>query len=386
MFTLLTVLILAFLIIYPYTLYPLILKLFVTARQHIENTNFTEREPPSLSIAFLICVFNGEEIIEKKINNILNLSGYKDDCHIYIVSDHSSDKTDQIVSNLCNDRIRLIRCPSRYGKTKAENYALNYISSDIIIFSDATTMFDDNLLAHILPHFSNPRVGCVSTTDKIYTSYSENISKPSQEGIYVKYEMLLRKLETQLDVLTGASGSGYACRRTLAVEIPQHLTRDLFVPLYAYQNGMISVSDEMAICYIYTKSDYTHEITRKIRTFTNGIDTLMYMKNLLNPFKFGLFAYCLVSHKLLRWFGGILMILLYIASLLGSGNIYIAGFFSVQTMVHLYSFFRYKGILEHACGYCDTIYYFVVTNIATLIAWHNHIRNIHFAVWEPTKR
>ena len=385
-FVMVVMLLLIVLILYPYLIYPIILKLLNVFRHGDFGVGTQLESAPALGVSFLICVYNGESLIEKKINNILSLDNYQDSYNIYIISDCSTDKTDEIVKNYPHPSVRLIRCPERYGKTRAENYALSHVSSDILIFSDTSTLFNSDLLIHVLPHFKNPKIGCVSTCDRIVCASQGTSMTTSREGLYVKYEMLLRKLETRLGVLTGASGSCFACRKQLAIDIPSHLTRDLHVPLYCYQHNMIAVSEDKAVCQVPTKNDLRSEISRKIRTFTNGIDTLLYMKQLLNPFKYGLFAFCLLSHKYIRWLGGVLMGFLYGLSLINIDNSSIAIFFTLQTLLYVYCILRYFGRISVSCSLCDAVYFFVLVNFSAIVAWYNHFCGNSYAFWEPTQR
>jgi glycosyltransferase involved in cell wall biosynthesis len=385
-FAIITVFLIFILIIYPYVIYPAILAIMPVRKASIRDRPYDGRLMQNLSVTFLVCVYNGETYIEKKIQNILSLNGFQDNYTVFIVSDCSTDRTDEIVNKCANTSVRLIRCPERYGKTKAENYALQQVSSDIIIFTDASTLFDQNMMIHMLPHYADANVGCVSTCDSVICSSTLQKRGATHEGLYIRYEMLLRKLETKLGVLTGASGSGFSCRRSLAIQIPVHFTRDLHVPLYARELGFKSISEDNAKCLVFTKNEITNEVGRKIRTITNGIDTLFAMKHLLNPFKYGMFAFSLISHKLLRWSSGLLLAFLYLLCLFKSDHLIIGFIFICQTIMYIYCFLRYKGYKVLRCRICNAIYYFIVTNMCSLIAWYNHFRGNTYSVWEPTKR
>lgn len=369
-------------IVYPYIIYPIVLwvltKLSIKAEpQYIESS--VEK------VSFLICVYNGENHIQDKLDNIVSLDGFSDDYDIFIVSDGSTDRTNEIVSTYKHKSVKLVKTSGRIGKANAENYALKNIDNGIVIFSDISTLFKHDALHYLLDEFKDPRVGCVSTSDIIVSKFGDN--EGEHEGAYVKYEMLLRKFESKLGILAGASGSGYACRKELAIQIPGHFTRDLHVPLYAKMMGKNTVSSDNAKCYIVAQSDEVGEYYRKIRTFTGGIDTLLSMKTILNPFKYGLFTWSLISHKLLRWSGGIFMFLFYLVTCvyLNESILYI-GLFVLQSIFYLYSYWRFINNKRSNITIINLIYFFVITNVAALVAWKNHIVGTSFVTWKPTDR
>jgi len=334
------------------------------------------------SDAFLFVI----KILYSTLNNIINLDGYQDELAIIVVSDCSTDNTDNIVTKFPHNSIKLIRTPDRFGKTKAENYALKYIDADIIIFSDVTTLFKNDIIKNVLPHFQNRAIGCVSTSDVIVPIHGEITD--NQEGLYVKYEMFLRKLESNLGILTGASGSGYACRKELAIEIPTHLTRDLHIPLYGRQKKLYSISDSRAKCYIIEQKDIRLELNRKIRTFAGGIDTLLYMKKLLNPVKYGIFSWSLISHKLLRWMGGLFLLLLFPVSIILTFKHSMFGLIllTLQVVAYLYCYWRifYGDFISNK--YLNILFFFLLSNAAAAIAMMNCFMGKKYITWEPTKR
>lgn len=369
-------------ILYPYLIYPVIL----LAISHLKNGKKKDSSMliHSLKVTFLISVHNAENYIKAKLENILELDGFHRFYEIIVVSDLSTDRTDEIVLDMGHPSVRLIRSPSRIGKTNAENYALSYVTGDIIIFTDASTPFQKDSLVQLLKHFSNPKVGCVSTEDVILT---QNQSA-SEEGLYVKFEMWLRRMESELGILGGVSGSGYACRRELAINIPGHLTRDLHVPLFAREKGMLSLSEPCAKCYVLTQEDVVKEFQRKVRTFTGGIATMFYMLHVLNPLKYGGLAVSFINHKLIRWLGPFFLLLLFCTTaMLSLHSIFFAIFFYLQMVMYIYTFARFAGFIKlNKKSPLNMLFFFILTNIAACLSWLNYFFGKKFVVWEPTKR
>lgn len=371
-------------VIYPYLIYPLVLVTIRTVRGRRSLAEIKSGVAPS-NVTFIISVYNGEHHIGSKLSNLVHLRGFDETCRVIVVSDSSADSTDEIVQSFPHPSVRLLRATERRGKAEAENLALRHTDSDIIVFTDAATLLDVGALEAMLTHFGDARVGCVSTEDRIMTENTG--SQTSEEGIYVKYEMLLRHLESGLGVLAGASGSAYACRRSIALELPSHLTRDFHVPLEARKRGLLTLSEPRALCAISTQRSLGAEYARKVRTFTGGIDTLMYMKDLLNPFRYGLFSVALISHKLIRWLGPLFLACVFLLTgLRAPSSVDMAVLFISQVGVYGYCVLRAYARWGSGGRFADLLYFFVITNCAAVVAWYNHFRGRRFAVWQPTIR
>lgn len=370
-------------LIYPYTVYPVVLWHLSRSKSVEADSSDADRLP---SVAVVISVYNGEDYIGKKLDNLLSQNGFDQDCSIYVVSDGSTDETEEIVERYHHDQVYLIKTGGRVGKTRAENMALDRIETDIVLFTDASTIFEKNVLNNLRRCLAHPYVGCVSTVDKIY---GDDPTLTGQEGLYVRYEMLLRKLESDLGILVGASGSGYACKRELAKNIPAQLTRDMFTPLFARQRGLLSLSDADSICYVKTQPNPANEYVRKVRTIIGGYDTLWEMKGLMNPLKYGLFAFALVSHKLLRWLGGVFLIgIVVTTAILGfeENNWLFKGVFVIEVLFLVLSISKYLGWSKINNRYLNSLYYFVLANVAALHALYNSLAGKSVVTWEPTKR
>jgi len=341
-----------------------------------------EVECPEVSI--LIAAYNEEKNIYNKIENILSSNYPQNKLIIFVVSDASTDQTNKIVSNCGYDNVNLIISPKRQGKTICENLALKQISSELVVFTDASVMLEKNCIRNLARHFQfNEEVGCVSTYDK---SIESDTNKG--EGLYVKYEMAIRSFESKLCSLVGLSGSCYAARRQLCTELPGYVTRDFALPLIAMERGFISMDDPEAICYVKAIDDSKREFKRKVRTFTNGISTLIYKSNLLNIFRYRIFSFILWSHKVFRWLLPVFFVLLFLANcFLIVNNSFYKFFLFCQI------FFYFSALFGGICnsvnifGKFSKICHFVcMTNIASIIAWYHFLHGKKWATWEPTKR
>ena len=264
------------------------------------------RPAPSLEvtewpmITVVVPVYNEEGAIAATLDRILATDYPADRRHVLVISDASSDGTDAIVAAYGDRGVELVRLAKRSGKTAAENEAGRHLVGEIVVNMDATVVVPPDALRHLIAAFQDPTVGVASGRD---VSVGDRDQERNQgESGYVGYEMWVRRLETNCGTIVGASGCFFAIRRELFDSIfPEALSRDFASPLIAREAGFRSVSVEQAVCYVARTRSLRAEYRRKVRTMTRGLETLWYKRALLNPFRYGRFAFFLFAHKLLRW-------------------------------------------------------------------------------------
>ena len=219
---------------------------------------------------------------------------------VVVISDASSDGTDEIVRRYAARGVELVRQPERRGKTAAENAARAVLRGEIVVNTDASVRIHPDSIRHLIRAFTDPEVGVASSRDVSVDKMAaaSNVG----ESAYVGYEMGVRALETRVSGIVGASGSLFAIRSHLHREfLPETLSRDFAAALVARLNGYRSVSVAEAICYVPRGASLRQEYRRKVRTMARGLATLIYHRRLLNPLRYGAFAWMLASHKLARW-------------------------------------------------------------------------------------
>ena len=288
---------------YAYLLYPLALKLLVILRRKDaqgarETLGRPSNEWPPISIT--VPMFNEEAQAEELLDSLLALEYPADRTQIVVVSDASSDRTDQIVDRYADRGVELIRHPERVGKTEAENRAAEHLTGDIVVNTDASIRIRSDALKLLIAAFCGPRVGLASGRD-ISVSREHHKVNLGESG-YVGYEMWIRDLETAVSGIVGASGCFYAIRSDLhRIPVPDSLSRDFAAALKCEDFGYRAVSVPDAVCFVPRTASLHREYSRKVRTMTRGIETLVNNRHLLNPFRHGLFAWMLFSHKICRW-------------------------------------------------------------------------------------
>ena len=288
----------AALLLYTYVGYPALLWLVGRVRDLPVPAEVADEELPSVSIS--VPAYNEVAQIHELIESLLALDYPRDRLQILIVSDCSSDGTDDAVREYHDRGIELLRMPERGGKTRAENAAAEHLTGDIIVNTDASIRIDPGALKRLVAAFSDPSIGLASGRDRSVT----NVDAPANAGEagYVGYEMKVRDLETRVSGIIGASGCFYAIRAHLhRLPLPGALSRDFAAALHTREHGYRPVSVSEAACNVPRTPSLKKEYRRKVRTITRGMETLWHKRALLNPLRFGGFPWMLLSHKIFRW-------------------------------------------------------------------------------------
>jgi len=250
-------------------------------------------------VSIVIPAYNEEKQIGGAIEALLAQDYPQDRRQILILSDASSDRTDEIVREYSHKGVELLRMESRGGKTKAENASCAFLRGEIVVNTDASIRLLPGAVRHLVSGLRDPSVGVASGRD---VSIATQVSANSTEASYVGYEMWVRALESRCGGIVGASGSGYAIRKVLHVlPVRDDLSRDFSAALTARAHGYSATSVDRALCLVPRTSSLRIEYRRKVRTVARGMSTLYHQRNLLNISRNGLFAWKLISHKVCRW-------------------------------------------------------------------------------------
>jgi len=281
---------------YAYVIYPGALWLL---SRHRRARIVSQESLPLVTI--VLPVYNEEAQIGGAIDALLAQDYPRDRRQILVISDCSTDRTDELVREYEVHGVELCRMETRRGKTAAENSSVSRIRGEIVINTDASVRLHSEAVSRLVAAMGDPSVGVASTRD-VSVQPGALAGAGAAEAGYVGYEMLVRTLETRAGGIVGASGSGYAIRAHLhSHPVREDLSRDFSAALTARRHGLRAVSVENALCYVPRTASPSREYRRKVRTISRGMDTLAYNRELLNPVRHGLFAWKLHSHKLCRW-------------------------------------------------------------------------------------
>ncbi|HEV2748978.1 MAG TPA: glycosyltransferase [Gemmatimonadales bacterium] len=375
--------------LYSYLGYPALLKLLSLARPTARPAGRAgpERDLPFVSIT--IPVYNEAAVIADTLECVLGLDYPADRRQIVVVSDASTDGTDEIVARWASRGVELLRLPHRGGKTAAENAARARLVGDIVINTDASVRIHPQALRALVAALADRSVGVASGRDVSVDRLDGAANRG--ERTYVGYEMWVRDLETRVGGIVGASGCLYAIRAALHREaVPENLSRDFAAALIARRQGLRAVSVPEAVCYIPRSASLRQEYRRKVRTMARGLRTLWYMRALLNPARYGGFAWSLASHKLCRWLvpwslAGAVAALVALA--IGGESAWPAATLVAIGSVALIALVGWTWPDGRPLPRLVALpAYLVSGTIAALHAWVLALRGDRTAVWEPTRR
>jgi glycosyltransferase involved in cell wall biosynthesis len=366
-----------FFIFYAYLGYPILLMIVALFRNRP-----VRKGDIAPAVSFIITAYNEEKRIREKIENTLKQDYPRESMEILVASDCSDDRTDEIVRCFESSGVRLVRVEKRGGKEAAQKLAVDAAANEILVFSDVATILPPDGIRNIVKNFHDPTVGCVSSVDRIIGLGP----KSGGEGVYVRYEMFLRNLETRVGTLVGLSGSFFAARKEVCRNWAVDLQSDFHTLVNAVKLGLRGVSDSDSVGYYKNISDEAREFERKVRTVLRGINVLMASLPAMNPFRYGLFSWQLLSHKLCRWLVPFAMILAFISN----------AFLAFGAPVYRYAFLLQLGFYLIAFAKLPSLFgrhyalripsFFVLVNLSILYAWYRYVRGQRMVSWVPSER
>ncbi len=370
--------------LYTYLGYPALLSLI--GRLHPSRIIRDEpAEWPMVSIT--VPVYNEEAQVRELIASLLAIDYPRDRLQILLVSDASSDGTDEIAREYADRGIELLRMPERGGKTKAENAAAERLRGEIVVNTDASIRIRPEALKRLIAVFQDPEVGLASGRD-VSVAPGQETGNTSESG-YVGYEMAIRDLETRVGGIIGASGCFYAIRPKLhRIPLPESLSRDFASALHTRENGFRPVSVPDALCLVPRTTSLEREYRRKVRTITRGMETLWHKRALLNPFRYGGFAIRLFSHKICRWALPWAGIAAWIATgVLAPGRPWALGLFLAGVLIFLLAGLGWwMARRGNGRSPLTALAFVVAGNLAAAHAFLRVLKGDRMPMWEPTRR
>ncbi|MGH7491968.1 MAG: glycosyltransferase family 2 protein [bacterium] len=369
------------LILWVYAGYPLLLY-FLNRMRPPRRVRAGEIEPV---VTLMVSAYNEAAVIRKKIENSLALDYPRHLLDLLVVSDGSSDDTDQIVREYETQGVRLLRMHERGGKTTGLNAAVPRAYGEIIVFSDANAMYDRRVVRNLVRNFADPQVGCV-TGESRYNLEGATDSTQS-ENLYWRYELALKKMETNAGSLVGGDGAIYAVRKKLyRPMLPSDLS-DFVNPMQVTLQGYRNVYEPEAFSYENGADTFAQEFRRKVRIVSRAWRGLGRVAGVLNPFRFGFFTVQVLSHKLLRWLVPIFMIGALIANLFLWQESVMYGFMAgAQGLFYVLALAGWAQAQRVAIPKIFYVpYYFCLINYASLLGILSYYRGQTFTMWQTVR-
>jgi cellulose synthase/poly-beta-1,6-N-acetylglucosamine synthase-like glycosyltransferase len=365
---------------YTYLGYPLLVFAVSAVRRRT-----TQRAPYEPTVSVIITAYNEERDLPAKIANTLELDYPLEKLELIVASDSSTDRTDDIVREFANRGVRLWRQPERLGKTAAQNAAVEIATGDVILFSDATTFYRPDVLRVMMPNFADSSVGCVAGR-LIYVDDEESATGKGAKS-YWNYETFLRRHESQAGSLIGASGCLYAVRRTAYVPMYPEACSDFLIATKMVEQGLRVVFEPNAVCTEETNRQSARELRMRVRVITQTITDLWRHRGMMNPFRSGFFAVQLFSHKVLRYCVPFWLLLMLAVSIALAP---VSRWFAIVAAVQILFYgMALLGYLFDRAGVRVLILhlpqYFVLANLASLIACYKFLSGERYARWEPMR-
>jgi cellulose synthase/poly-beta-1,6-N-acetylglucosamine synthase-like glycosyltransferase len=365
---------------YTYAGYPLLLVVVSRLRpRNVRRADFT----PTVSV--IITAYNEERDLRAKLENTLALDYPPDKLEIIVASDCSTDRTDEIAREYAGRGVRLHRQPERSGKTAAQNAAVELARGEIILFSDATTLYKPDVLRVMMPNFADPTVGCVAGR-LIYVDPAESsIGRGARS--YWGYETLLKERESRIVSLIGVSGCLYAVRRSAYVPLYNEACSDFIIATKMVEQGLRAIYEPNAVCTEETNRRADKEMRMRVRVITQTFTDLWRHRAMMNPWRSGFYAIQLISHKVMRYLVPFFLTMIFLSSaLIASRSWFYAAAFAGQ--IFFYAIAAAGWALERMGVHNRWLalpQYFVLANLASVIALYKFLSGERYARWEPIR-
>lgn len=365
---------------YVYFLYPLL----ASALASVVRRDVRRSRGYQPSVTVLIAAYNEEKSIAAKIDNVLTLDYPPELLDVIVVSDASTDGTDEVVRGYGSPRVRLLRIEGRRGKTACQNIAVTQATGEVVVFTDATTHIERNAIAAMMENFADAEVGCVAGLLR-YRGKGENLTAAGGVS-YWGYEIALRSAESRLGTLIGVSGCLYAVRRSAYRPIAPGLISDFVIAMRMREQGLRTILELRALCFEESLSRSGQELSMRVRVALRTISALVSERRFLNPFSDPLFAWELWSHKVLRYASPCGLVTIMGASVaLASSPLYRLALlaFSCVLLAGLTGFVLQMS--ARRIGLLSKPYYFLLTNLASMIAIMRYLKGERVVTWSPIR-
>ncbi len=373
----------SFLILHTYVFYPLFMILIYRNSNHNQLLFYSDDELPS--IAILIAAHNEEKVIEKKILSVFNTNYPSSKLKVFIGSDASTDRTDQIISNLTNtySNIEFIKFKGRVGKISIINHLQSLCDEPVLILSDANVIFKQNTIFELVKYFKDSNVGLVSANIIKESSNNDGISY--QEKKYLNFENKIKASESYaFNFIMGAEGGCYAIRNNLFSKVPSNfIVDDFFITMQVLERKNYALLNNLAVCIEDVTTDISSEYRRKVRISSGNFQNLFFFKHLL--FDFSSICFAFWSHKVLRWLTPFfIFICLFSSVFLIPYHKFFIWIACIQLLFLLFPLFNYFFKFNNV--FLKFIAHFYLMNFALFEGFIKFIKGIKSSIWEPINR
>ena len=346
-------------------------------------TKPSDAKEDKLTVTLIISAYNEEQVIEKKVLNSLAINYPRDLLNIVVVSDASNDGTDQIVEKFSEQGVVLSRHEGRIGKTECLNRTVPESRGEIIIFSDANSIYDINAVSELVKHFRNPEIGFVTGYTK-YTSSQTGGLTAEPIGLYSRLEHMAKSLESSIGSCVGADGAIFAIRKKLYTSLKPTDINDLVIPFTIIEKKYRGIFEINAFCLEPTAKNLEKEFRRQVRIANRTIRAIVNHRILLNAFRFGMFSFELFSHKICKLLVPLFMLSCLTTNLfISNRSIIYAAFLALQAIFYTLAFLKIprKGL----SSLFEIPKTFTVANFAIALGWLKYFKGETYTTWGTSR-
>lgn len=368
------------LIVYACAGYPAVVWLLSSIRRRA-----VRREDITPKVSVIIAAHNEQLAIEKKLENTLALDYPGEKLEIIVASDCSTDDTDELVRGYANCGVALHRQQQRVGKTIVQNTAAEFSSGEILVFTDATTEYRPDALRKLVRCFADPEVGCVSSRLVYFDRSKTSVGSGCRS--YWSYEEFLRRSESRLGSMIGVTGCLYAVRRASYKPLEHDMCSDFVIASEMHLKGLRTIYEEEAISLEETNARGRDEFRMRVRIMEQTMNALSRYREVLSLRRHGLFAFQMLSHKVMRYAVSALLPVAFVSNLfIANQSVFYQATLAAQTGFYLLALIGWILTRSGATvGPLALPYYFVLAQTAIVVAFAKFIRGEAHIVWEPLR-
>jgi len=379
---------------YTYVAYPIVLFVITSLVQSMRDLRFilkrTERRTRGNgedcpAVTLIIPAYNEESVLAAKLDNVLTLDYPRERMEIIVSSDGSTDRTNEIAASYADRGVKLVHFAERRGKVAMINRVVPQAEHEIVLLSDADTIYERQAVKQLVRHLSSEKVGAV-VGEFAFASPSQEYRG---ETHYWRYEVMLKFMESKLGATLGANGGLYAFRKKLFRPIPENtIVDDFVIPLKIVEQGYELTYTPEARVFGTTARDVPEEVIRRERIAAGNFQAILMLWRLLNPLR-GYIAFTFFSHKILRWTAPFFMLSALAANI--ALSVLERGIYT-WLLVPQIAFYAsawlgsQPGLRPWARRLCATQYYFVSMNVAMFRGFIRFIRGSQQVTWKKIKR
>ncbi|MBA3710911.1 MAG: glycosyltransferase family 2 protein [Pyrinomonadaceae bacterium] len=365
---------------YTYLGYPLLLLVASSVRSRV-----VRKKDWTPSVSVIITAYNEERDLAAKLENTLLLDYPQDKLEVIVASDCSTDRTDEIARRFAARGVRLHRQAERLGKTAAQNTAVEQARGEFILFSDATTLYQPDVLRVMMPNFADSSIGCVAGRLIYVDPTASSVGRGAKS--YWGYEMFLKRHESRVCSLIGVSGCLYAVRRSAYVPLYHEACSDFIIATKMVEQGLRTIYEPGAVCTEETNRQTDKEMRMRVRVIAQTFTDLWRHRAMMNPLRSGFYAVELISHKVLRYLVPFLLaVILLTSALLAVRSVLFLAVLIAQLFFYAAAALGWalerRGIRSRLLS---LPHYFVLANLASVIAFYKFLRGERYARWEPIR-